>query len=227
MAASDTSTFEEWLKRQALGQLSPEQLAEFRDAFNERPDPIEENNRLRLEFIKYGLQYYVAGRCAVATALNPVAANLVHHAIEMFLKAGLCAHTNETQRRCLGHDLTRLMEEFKAHHDPEGKLAEFDECLSELQKYEDIRYPEGMLGGHGAIGLYLQFGGARMTKEPSILAGPSDLVEYTLIMSEIDVLVKAICGAASIRNLGLLATTYREPGRSYLREQNAEASLFE
>jgi hypothetical protein len=227
MATSDT-TFERWLKNQAIDpdQLSPEQLAGWCDAYNEPPDPIDANNRLGREFINYGFQYYVAGRCAVATSLNPVAANLIHHAVEMFLKAGLCAHTNERQRRDLGHDLTRLMDEFKLHFDPEGNLAQFDDRLRELQKYEDIRYPEGTMRS-GAIGLYLQFGGAPMPREPVMLSGRSDLEEYRLVMSEIDALVKAVCEAAKFRNLKSLTMMYREPGKSYLREQNAEASLFE
>src|SRR5579864_4798023 len=92
--------FAEWLRRQAVdpAQISPEQLAMYRHYYDESSDPIDVNNRLRHEFINYGLQYYVAGRCAVATSLNPVAANLIPHAVEMFLTAGLCAHTNERQR---------------------------------------------------------------------------------------------------------------------------------
>jgi len=219
--------FAEWLRRQSVdpAQISPEQLAMYRHYYDESSDPIEVNNRLRREFINYGLQYHVAGRCAVATSLNPVAANLIHHAVEMFLKAGLCAHTNERQRRDLGHDLSRLMDEFKLHFDS-GNLAQFDERLRELQKYEDIRYPEGTMRS-GSIGLYLQFGGAPMPKEPVMLSGRSDLQEYRLVMSEIDDIVKAICEAAEFKNLKTLTLMYREPGKSYLREQNAAASLFE
>jgi hypothetical protein len=51
MAISDTSTFEGWLKHQAIDpdQFSPEQLAALRDVYNEPPDPIEANNRLRAD----------------------------------------------------------------------------------------------------------------------------------------------------------------------------------
>jgi len=224
-------TFEEWLRCQAIDptQLSPEELAAWRDAYDgddARPTSEISVSRLRTEFVNYGLQYYVAGRCAVATSLNPVAANLIHHAVEMFLKAGLCAHTNERQRRELGHELPRLMNEFKAHFDAEGELAHFDDVLRELQKYEDIRYPEGMMRP-GVVSMRLQFGGAPMPTGPVMLAGNVNLEEYSLVMSEIDALVGAICEAANIKHLKTLATMYREPGKTFLREENAEVSLFE
>jgi hypothetical protein len=227
MAASDTSIFEGWLKRWAIDpdQLSPEQLAACHDAYNKRHiDPIEANNMLRAEFLDYGLQYYVAGRCAVATGLNPVAANILHHAVEMFLKAGLCAHTTEDERKFqLRHNLREIWRAFKSHYDPEEKLAGFDDCVQELHNYEDIRYPEGMMRP-GAIGLHMQFGGAPMVKGS---LGGGDVKEYSLEMSKIDAFVKAIYEAAHLKMPKHRMTMYREPGKSYLREQNAEACLFE
>src|SRR2546423_12356690 len=40
-------------------------------------------------FISTGMDYYVAGRYAVFAGLNPTAANLLHHAVEMALKGAL------------------------------------------------------------------------------------------------------------------------------------------
>jgi hypothetical protein len=40
-------------------------------------------------FISAGMDYYVAGRYAVFAGLNPTAANLLHHAVEMALKGVL------------------------------------------------------------------------------------------------------------------------------------------
>ena len=45
----------------------------------------------RSEFFSAGTQYYVAGRYAVIVGLIPVAGNLLHHAVEMFLKGGLAS----------------------------------------------------------------------------------------------------------------------------------------
>lgn len=41
---------------------------------------------VRMNFFGFGFQYYLAGRYAVAAQLLPVAANLLHHAIEMLLR---------------------------------------------------------------------------------------------------------------------------------------------
>jgi hypothetical protein len=98
---------------------------------------------LRIRFIEYGLQYYAAGRCAVATALNPVAANIIHHAVEMFLKAALCAHTTEDERRKLGHDLPKIWQRFKSQYDSKGTLAHFDDCVQGLHEYEDTGIRKG------------------------------------------------------------------------------------
>jgi hypothetical protein len=40
-------------------------------------------------FLASGADYYISGRYAVFAQLSPVCANLLHHAIEMFMKAAL------------------------------------------------------------------------------------------------------------------------------------------
>jgi hypothetical protein len=40
-------------------------------------------------FFKTGSQYYIAGRFAAFAWFHPVAGNLFHHAIEMYLKGAL------------------------------------------------------------------------------------------------------------------------------------------
>ena len=39
-----------------------------------------------MQYFRFGTQYYVAGRYAALVWLIPVAGNLLHHAIEMYLK---------------------------------------------------------------------------------------------------------------------------------------------
>jgi hypothetical protein len=41
-----------------------------------------------LEFFKTGCQHYLAGRYAAFAGLNPVIGNVLHRAIENFLKGG-------------------------------------------------------------------------------------------------------------------------------------------
>jgi hypothetical protein len=108
-------------------------------------NPDEEKQRaerLRAEYINYGFQYYMLGRCAVAAWAHPVAGNQFHHAIEMLLKGGLCAHTTEDERINMRHRLPRIWKAFKKHYDPSNQLARFDALVRNLHKYESIRYPE-------------------------------------------------------------------------------------
>lgn len=44
------------------------------------------------QYLSIAIQYYIAGRSAVFAGSMPVAGNLFHHAIEMFLKFLLLPH---------------------------------------------------------------------------------------------------------------------------------------
>ena len=57
------------------------------------------------QFFVAGSQYYVAGRFAVFGWLNPVAGNLLHHAIEMYLKGGLSKTKSLKGLRAFQHNL--------------------------------------------------------------------------------------------------------------------------
>jgi hypothetical protein len=97
------------------------------------------------EFFRYGCQYYVAGRYGVFAGLIPVAANLHHHAIEMLLKGALSKKmTLEELKNKLGHKLEKTWDEFKAVAN-DSSLARFDQVIAELNKFEEIRYPDKLL----------------------------------------------------------------------------------
>jgi hypothetical protein len=57
----------------------------------------------------------------------------------MYLKGALCRTHDEFQRRQLGHRLKKIWKRFKAEN-PDLALNKFDQCVSELDKYERIRY---------------------------------------------------------------------------------------
>jgi len=85
----------------------------IRDAFIVQPKALDAE-RMIDECFKYGSQYYVAGRYGVFAGLIPVAGNLHHHAIEMFLKGALSkTMTSEEMRRKLGHRLPKIWKKFK------------------------------------------------------------------------------------------------------------------
>jgi hypothetical protein len=78
-----------------------------------------------------GCQYYVAGRYAAFAGLNPVAGNLLHHAIENFLKGVLSKTKTLDELKKLGHKLPDIWAVFKAKAN-DVKLAQFDSTISRL-----------------------------------------------------------------------------------------------
>ena len=86
-------------------------------------------------------QYYVAGRYSAFAGFIPVAGNLLHHAVEMYLKGGLSKKGyNRALIKDLGHDLERIWERFKNEY-PDPALNTFDQVIPRLDRFEGIRYP--------------------------------------------------------------------------------------
>jgi hypothetical protein len=90
-------------------------------------------------FFSAAAQYYVTGRFGVFAWLNPVAANLIHHAIEMYLKGALLKSKTKSLKELkdkLGHSLPKCWAAFKEQvNDP--ALSKFDDVISEIHKYEE------------------------------------------------------------------------------------------
>ena len=60
------------------------------------------------EFFRLGVHYYVAARSAVMAQLLPTCGNLYHHALEMFLKAGLSRRYAPKNLKKFGHNLQKM-----------------------------------------------------------------------------------------------------------------------
>jgi hypothetical protein len=175
-------------------------------------------DRVRIEFFRLGSQYYIAGRYAVSAGLVPVAGNLLHHAIEMFLKGGLCAHTTEAERRRLGHELADNWSAFKTRLSA-THLGKFDPVIDALDKFEDIRYPENII--QNGMGVIFQFG----KTTPTAMSGQVATVpQYELFVGEIDALVKAIFDVSSVNPKAFVPT--QPDGQTYLKRQNDETGLW-
>jgi hypothetical protein len=150
------------------------------------------------EFFKFGSQYYVVGRYGVFAGLMPVAANLHHHAIEMFLKGALSKSMSlEELKRKLGHRLPKIWKKFKVQaNDP--SLNRFDKIIKELNKFEDIRYPDEIL----RCGAGMMFDITKAGAAQSFIKG-TKVPQYKLCLEDIDELVTVIFDIATAKALGL------------------------
>lgn len=128
--------------------------------------------------VTYAVQYLVAGRFAVAASLTPVAGNLLHHAIEMALKAGLeKANVKTTWRHELPVGWKLFQETYR-------QIPGYDQAIEDLQKFEDIRYPDQI-----ERTLLISIGYKREI---------DPIITHQIALDEIDRLFDDICVAASI-----------------------------
>jgi len=106
------------------------------------------SNNADVQFLRLGVQYYVAGRSAVLAALLPISGNLFHHAIESFLKARLSQKLSLQKVKALGgrtgHELPPLWDAFKTEF-PMARLEEFDGTIADLEHFERLRYPDAVI----------------------------------------------------------------------------------
>jgi len=179
--------FTSWLQdvqRIDPNTLSPEKLKEWRGIFDEVRSPTSETELMRHHCFEYGMEYYAAGRSAFFAQLSIIAANTFHHAIEFFLKALLYRHTAER-----GHNLEVLWRAFRTHaSDPQ--LSEFDGVIVELNKFENIRYPDNAAKYYGSMAILLSpTRASRGTAE-----GAGEI--FQLCLEDVDRLVMVIFTAA-------------------------------
>jgi hypothetical protein len=199
-SGSGTLNFEEWLQQQQFDAkaLTPAQLEACRAAYEAgRTMPAtEEADKLRL--CDWATQYYIAGRLAARSRLAPIHGNLLHHAVEMYLKAALVGVvTPKEMRDEYGHDLEKLWARFKMKvADP--ALDRFDATIHALHEFEDLRYPDKIK--HGVIVMAI-------TWKPSdaVLSRAGSTHEYEFFISEVDGLVVEVLDRLSLNLRIILA----------------------
>jgi hypothetical protein len=172
------------------------------------------------EFFKTASQYYVVGRYAAFAGLIPVTGNLLHHAVEMFLKAGLSKKglSLENLKNKLGHDLPKIWNRFKTtFNDP--ALGQFDNVISSLHDFEDIRYPDLIVakGMQAMINIIRQ-------QTPSFDPSRSE-PKYQLCVQDVDELVGQLFTTVSANPAAFL-NFHKPEAKKYLAEQNVVSSLI-
>jgi len=165
---------------------------------------------LRFQFGKLGTHYYVAGRFASFGALVPVAGNFLHHAVEMFLKAGLSRRYSIEELKTLRHDLPKIWGQFKAHV-ARRDVANFDQVINELHRFERIRYPDRVVK-EGMEVLFSPLQGGQSS-------GSLTLPKYNLILEDLDHLVSVILEESSM-NPAAYFGILNESSMEALRREN-------
>jgi hypothetical protein len=168
-------------------------------------------------YFDLGVEYYVAGRQA-ASLQHLVSANLLHHALEMFLKAPFRElMTGPELRQKYGHKLISLWGDFKSLADQED-LTRFDELVADLNKWEEVRYPDFDVvakkeNAHGVTRTMERFRSSART------SNPRDSVFYTFCLEEFDDLFVQLVRVMRINPAWLWKTVLRgQAGEAYRKD---------
>jgi hypothetical protein len=187
-------------------------LDEARELIISVPNPLIEGHYFWL-----ASQYYVTGRAAVFAGAAPVAGNLLHHAIEMFLKGDLAQHKSTEELKEYGHHLKKLWKAYKAKN-PAVSLAAYNSVIKDLEKFEQIRYPDAF----NSKGMFFNIPIVRPSGPPiqNWRAGGKTPPTYSVVLAEVDALVKAIFHAGSL-NPQFEFMKLSSEGRDILHRANA------
>ncbi len=174
----------------------------------------DERDRLLPE---WATQYYVAGRLAARTFLSPIYANLLHHAVEMFLKTALQeVISRHEMRNTYRHDIEKLWQRFKEEEADPG-LDRFDATVRALHEFEELRYPDKI--PHSAIMIAVTWQPSHAVT--SYAATPTK--QYEVFISDIDRLVIEIMKRIPL-NPKFFTNMVSLSGREALKYQNPHAT---
>src|SRR5882762_166548 len=126
--------------------------------------------------ITLAMQYYIAGRSAAVHQMVPVTGNLLHHAIEMLLKALLVSGLGLKGIAKLRHNLVDIWVAAVAKH-PNLDSPDRGRAIEELHRFETLRYPDSMIQSGAAI----RFGWGKSSPMPSMT-----VPTYDLVMEDVD-----------------------------------------
>ena len=176
--------------------------------------------------IDYGLQYYVAGRFATANRFTPVCANLLHHAVELLLKACLsCDDSRETiedyghRKKGYGHNILLLWEAVKEKQAAPVPV-EFDAIVAALHDFEEIRYPEKLIQNGARISFN------PFVDQPICDNGNEPEPSYSLSLPSIDRLMGLLFDASHANPKAFLHKLAGEHGLGSTYYEKLKTTLF-
>ena len=174
--------------------------------------PSHEQMAAHFEFARLATQYHAAGRFAALSHCIPVAGNLLHHSIEMFLKCVLVKSLSLKELKALGHNLTILWSRFTQLH-PHPTHAALDSAVAELERFERLRYPDSVV----LEGMQVSFVVSKAHYSP-LPAGPQP--PYHLVLEDIDNIAKIAAQASGLDRVAF-TSGLSEQALQYLQIHNA------
>lgn len=148
--------------------------------------------RVEHEYFFAACDYYIDGRFAFWTNQRIVCGNLLHHAIEFFLKGCLYPRLSLVELKEIGHDLPRLWRRFEKEASSDSRLSSFDRTIGELQAFEAIRYPEQLFRRGGAVTFEIFLTRADVNTAARLTKVKRRSAAYRLAMAEVDQLVRLL-----------------------------------
>lgn len=173
----------------------------------------------RYAFARLAIDYYGLGRFAVLTHSTMVAANLLHHAVEMILKAALAPFLGLAELKKISHSLSKLWLKLE----PNGTALDedrFRRTIAELDAFERIRYPDVGL----KEGLEIMHAISRVSDPSSATWAKPEPTKYVLVLNDIDALFCSVCRAASINPSAFVP--HDADRREWIKRSNPEASYL-
>jgi hypothetical protein len=171
------------------------------------------------QFFKIALEYYVSGRAACIAGCLFTTGSLLHHAVEMMLK-GQLSKTISLQvladRQQYGHSLPKCWATFKRTFATED-LTESDPMIAELDKFEQIRYPDNLLAHGASIG----FGFCRGRVIQSMSTAHS-VPEYQMGIGDVDAFFSRAMRLCHMNPQAYFGFLNKE-GRRFVLHSNEEA----
>ena len=148
--------------------------------------------QLKHEYFRLGLHYYVEGRLGARAGLTTVPGNLLHHAVEMFLKGTLVTNCGNAYLKEAGHELSVLWREFKTGQ--KDSHSQFDDVLTDLNRFEHIRYPDFIV--EEGLTSVISFGDTPVPS-PEFPAGRAP-PHYVVLLGKVDRLILEFFVRASL-----------------------------
>lgn len=174
--------------------------------------PTPEQMAAQFQFALLAVQYYTSGRFAALTHCLPVAGNLLHHAIEMFLKCALVRTLTLAELKTLGHKLPVLWARFRSIH-TDQTYVDLDEAIVELDRFEQLRYPDSVVKeGMQVSFVILKAQFARLPKGPQ--------PPYHLVLEDVDLLAQ-IAAHTSGLSAQAFSVSHSEHANYFLQLHNA------